>query len=78
MTDTFFGHIIDNEEVPSADGTTFDVWNPWTQGVFAQAPRAAPRTPTGRLRAHGGPSTKDRGRGWDEPSAPRPSTAWPT
>jgi aminomuconate-semialdehyde/2-hydroxymuconate-6-semialdehyde dehydrogenase len=37
MTDTFFGHVIDNEEVPSADGNTFDVWNPWTQSVFAQA-----------------------------------------
>jgi len=37
MTDTFFGHVIDNEEVPSADGSTFDVWNPWTQSVFAQA-----------------------------------------
>ena len=37
MTDTFFGHIIDNEEVPSADGNTFDVWNPWTRSVFAQA-----------------------------------------
>ena len=37
MTDTFFGHVIDGEEVPSVDGATFDVWNPWTQEVFAQA-----------------------------------------
>lgn len=37
MTDTFFGHVIDNEEVQSADGKTFDVWNPWTRSVFAQA-----------------------------------------
>lgn len=32
-----FGHVIDGEEVPSVDGATFDVWNPWTQQVFAQA-----------------------------------------
>jgi len=37
MTDTFFGHVIDGAEVPSADGATFDLWNPWTQEVFAQA-----------------------------------------
>jgi aminomuconate-semialdehyde/2-hydroxymuconate-6-semialdehyde dehydrogenase len=37
VTDTFFGHIIDNEEVPSADGNTLDVWNPWTRSVFARA-----------------------------------------
>ncbi len=34
---TFFGHVIDGEEVPSADGATFDVWNPWTREVWAQA-----------------------------------------
>ena len=33
----FFGHIIDNEEVPSADGARFDVYNPWTRQVWAQA-----------------------------------------
>lgn len=37
MTDTFFGHVIDGEEVPSEDGAVLDVWNPWTQEVFAQA-----------------------------------------
>ncbi len=37
MSDTTFGHIIDGEEVPSIDGATFDVWNPWTQEVFARA-----------------------------------------
>ena len=37
MTDTFFGHVIDGEEVPSQDGAVLDVWNPWTQEVFAQA-----------------------------------------
>lgn len=42
MTDTFFGHLIDGEEVPSVDGTTFDVWNPWTQEVFAQAADGGP------------------------------------
>lgn len=33
----FFGHIIDGEEVPSADGRTFEVWNPWTRKVWATA-----------------------------------------
>ncbi len=33
----FFGHIIDGEEVSSADGNTFEVWNPWTQQVWAHA-----------------------------------------
>ena len=33
----FFGHIIDNEEVESLDGARFDVWNPWTREVWAQA-----------------------------------------
>lgn len=33
----FFGHIIDNEEVESGDSARFDVWNPWTQQVWAQA-----------------------------------------
>jgi aminomuconate-semialdehyde/2-hydroxymuconate-6-semialdehyde dehydrogenase len=42
MTDTFFGHVIDGEEVPSVDGATFDVWNPWTQEVFAQAADGGP------------------------------------
>ena len=42
MTDTFFGHVIDGEEVPSVDGATFDVWNPWTQEVFAQAAEGGP------------------------------------
>jgi len=38
MTDAqFFGHIIDNQEVESADGGRFDVWNPWTREVWAQA-----------------------------------------
>jgi len=32
-----FGHIIDGDEVPSLDGSTFEVWNPWTQEVWAQA-----------------------------------------
>jgi aminomuconate-semialdehyde/2-hydroxymuconate-6-semialdehyde dehydrogenase len=38
----FFGHLIDGEEVPSVDGATFDVWNPWTQEVFAQAAEGGP------------------------------------
>ncbi|MEI2777978.1 MAG: aldehyde dehydrogenase [Tetrasphaera sp.] len=33
----FFGHIIDGAEVESVDGGRFDVWNPWTQEVWAQA-----------------------------------------
>ncbi|WP_153455255.1 aldehyde dehydrogenase family protein, partial [Streptomyces smaragdinus] len=33
----FFGHVIDGEEVPSVDGATFDVWNPWEQEVWATA-----------------------------------------
>ncbi len=33
----FFGHIIDNEEVDSLGGERFDVWNPWTREVWAQA-----------------------------------------
>ncbi len=37
MTSEFFGHIIDNEEVESLDGGRFDVWNPYTQEIFAQA-----------------------------------------
>lgn len=32
-----FGHVIDGKEVPSAEGTTFDVWNPWRQEVWATA-----------------------------------------
>ena len=63
MTDTFFGHVIDGEEVPSLDGKTFDVWNPWTQEVFAQA-------------AEGGPEDADRAvaaarRAFDEGPWPR-------
>jgi aminomuconate-semialdehyde/2-hydroxymuconate-6-semialdehyde dehydrogenase len=42
MTDTFFGHVIDGAEVESADRATFDVWNPWTQEVFAQAAEGGP------------------------------------
>ena len=37
MSTQFFGHIIDNEEVESISGERSDVWNPWTQEVFAQA-----------------------------------------
>ena len=38
MTDLeFFGHIIDNQEVESADGARFDVYNSYTQQVWAQA-----------------------------------------
>ena len=33
----FFGHIVDNEEVESLDGKRFDVWNPYTRQVWAQA-----------------------------------------
>jgi aminomuconate-semialdehyde/2-hydroxymuconate-6-semialdehyde dehydrogenase len=33
----FFGHIIDGEEVESLDGRRFDVWNPWTREVWAEA-----------------------------------------
>ncbi len=33
----FFGHIIDNEEVESLDGQRFDVYNPWTREVWAEA-----------------------------------------
>lgn len=36
-TSEFFGHVIHGEEVESADGATFDVWNPWKQEVWAQA-----------------------------------------
>jgi len=43
MTDTFFGHIIDGEEVPSADGGSFEVWNPWTQEVWAHAAEGGER-----------------------------------
>ena len=37
VSSEFFGHIIDNEEVESLDGGRFDVYNPWTQEVWAQA-----------------------------------------
>lgn len=33
----FFGHIIDGVEVESESGARFDVWNPWTREVWAQA-----------------------------------------
>lgn len=33
----FFGHIIDNEEVESLDGSRFDVWDPWRREIWAQA-----------------------------------------
>lgn len=33
----FFGHIVDGVEVESLDGQRFDVWNPWTRAVWAQA-----------------------------------------
>ncbi|MBP6996957.1 MAG: aldehyde dehydrogenase [Phycicoccus sp.] len=33
----FFGHVIDGVEGPSVGGETFDVWNPWTREVWAQA-----------------------------------------
>ena len=33
----FFGHIIDGEEVSSTDDATFEVWNPWTQEIWAEA-----------------------------------------
>ena len=33
----FFGHIIDGVEVESLDGGRFDVYNPWTREVWAQA-----------------------------------------
>jgi aminomuconate-semialdehyde/2-hydroxymuconate-6-semialdehyde dehydrogenase len=38
----FFGHVIDGEEVPSVDGATFEVWNPWTREVWAEAAEAGP------------------------------------
>ena len=33
----FFGHVIDGQEVESLDGGRFEVWNPWTQEVWAEA-----------------------------------------
>ena len=33
----FFGHVIGGTEVASADGATFEVWNPWTREVWAEA-----------------------------------------
>ncbi|MCW2775265.1 MAG: 5-carboxymethyl-2-hydroxymuconate semialdehyde dehydrogenase [Nocardioides sp.] len=38
----FFGHVIDGEETPSVDGGTFEVWNPWTQAVWATAAEGGP------------------------------------
>lgn len=37
MSTQFFGHIIDGVEVESLSGERFDVWNPYTQEVFAHA-----------------------------------------
>jgi aminomuconate-semialdehyde/2-hydroxymuconate-6-semialdehyde dehydrogenase len=37
----FFGHIIDGVEVESVDGGRFDVWNPWTREVWAEAAEAS-------------------------------------
>ena len=37
VSSEFFGHIIDNEEVESLGGGRFDVYDPWTQEVWAQA-----------------------------------------
>lgn len=42
MSDRFFGHVIDGAEVRSADGGSFDVWNPWTQEVWAHAAEGGP------------------------------------
>ena len=39
----FFGHIIDGEEVGSLDGATFEVWNPYTREVWAQAAEGSAR-----------------------------------
>jgi aminomuconate-semialdehyde/2-hydroxymuconate-6-semialdehyde dehydrogenase len=38
----FFGHVVDGEEVESVDGGRFDVWNPWTQQVWAEAAEGGP------------------------------------
>ncbi len=38
----FFGHVIDGEEIPSVDGDTLEVWNPWTQSVWARAAEGGP------------------------------------
>ncbi len=37
-----FGHVIDGDEVDSVDGGTFEVWNPWTQEVWADAAEGGP------------------------------------
>ncbi|GAB3062240.1 aldehyde dehydrogenase [Intrasporangium mesophilum] len=37
----FFGHIIDNEEVESLDGTRFDTVNPWTRQKWAEVAEAS-------------------------------------
>ncbi len=39
----FFGHIIDGQEVESLDGGRFDVWNPYTREVWAQAAEGSER-----------------------------------
>ncbi|WP_214369844.1 aldehyde dehydrogenase [Pseudonocardia sp. H11422] len=36
MSHPFFGHIIDGEEVSSADGARFDSIDPWTRETWAQ------------------------------------------
>lgn len=38
----FFGHVIDGQEVASVNGATFEVWNPWTQEVWAEAAEGGP------------------------------------
>ena len=68
----FFGHIIDNEEVESLDGARFDVWNPWTREVWAQAAEASPADAARAVEsARQAPSTRGRGRGWGGSSGRR-------
>ena len=63
MTTQFFGHIIDNEEVESVSGERFDVWNPFTQEVFAQAAEGSHEDADRAVASAGVPSTRARGRG---------------
>ena len=37
----FFGHIIDGEEVESADGARFDTINPWTRQKWGEVAQAS-------------------------------------
>lgn len=74
----FFGHIIDGAEVESVDGGRFDVWNPWTQEVWAQAARAPLRMPRGRSLAPAKLLMMVRGRGWAGSSGLTRFTSWPT